>query len=175
MSLRAEKARENGKLGGRPKGKKNQATLEREAVLKAMQQRIMQAGDILLDRLFHNALGHSYLFKIEKYWETVKNKKGESTRVLRCKPPKRVTAENEIREYLVGLIDEGDLEEEDDTYYYITTKDPDTRAIELMLNRTFGNSVQPVQMTDPNGKSVFDNEAKTKSDTAIKHFLKSKK
>jgi hypothetical protein len=38
---------ENGKLGGRPLGRKNDATLEREAQLERLRQRVFEATDIL--------------------------------------------------------------------------------------------------------------------------------
>jgi hypothetical protein len=42
-------SRENGKKGGRPKGRRSASTLEREAVLRAFNQRVMRQAD----RLFH--------------------------------------------------------------------------------------------------------------------------
>ncbi len=62
-------SQKNGEKGGRPPGRLNNVTLERQAILKAMQQRIMEAADFLLDSQIVLARGVSYLYKIEKYWK----------------------------------------------------------------------------------------------------------
>lgn len=168
---------ENGQKGGRPPGRKNNETLRREEVLKAMQQRIMSAADLLLDAQFTLALGQTYLFKIEKYWEKVMDKEGKERKVLRHRPPERVTSEREMREYIMQQIQEtelgvaGDTETPDATYYFLTAKDPDGRSIDSLHSRTYGRSVQPVTLLDEDGKSIFDHESKTKSQKALGAFL----
>lgn len=139
--------------GGRPKGKKSQQTLEKEAVLKAYKQRVMTYADILLDAQLTLAKGQTYLYKIEKI-KVIGPKGG-----VRYEPkkPELVTSKIEIEAYLEGLFKEGDLENDRDpgaTYYYITTKDPDGAAINAMLDRTFGRPVQAVVTKDPEGKDV---------------------
>lgn len=173
MAAPPEIARENGKKGGRPPGRKNDATLKREAVLKAMQQRIMTAADLLLDSQFTLARGCSYLYKIEKYFEKVTDDKGKTRRVLKRKPPKLVTDEWEIREYLAGVVDESELEDDDPTatYYFITTEKPDNRAIDSLYARTFGRAVQPVALTDSEGNDLIDDDSKTKTDKALREFI----
>lgn len=158
----------NGELGGRPKGRLNNKTLERQAILKQMQQRIMGIVDSLLDSQITLARGVSYLYKIEKYW-----KKFGKQRVLVRKEPKRVTDEEEIREYLVGLLPESDLHDEspEATYYFITTEKPDGRAIEALWNRTFGRNVQPVALTDTEGNDIIDNDSKAKAKKVLAGFL----
>ena len=174
---KADIARENGKKGGRPPGRKNNATLEKEAVLKAMQQRIMSQADHLLDAQFTIALGQTFLFKIEKYY--VKEGKGKGKKLI-VKDPKLVTDVEEIRMYLQGIVDEentieaGETPERskpDDDYYFITTKEPSNQALESVFKRTFGNAVQPIAFTDEDGKSIFDDESKTKTDKALGAFL----
>lgn len=169
---------ENGKNGGRPAGRKNDMTLKREAILKAMQQRIMAAADLLLDSQFSLARGQAYLYKIEKYYEKVKDDKGKERKVLRAKPPKLVESETEIRSFIESEVEEfngNEISEGPDAdYYFLTTKQPDNRAIEGMFSRTFGRAVQPVALTDVDGENIIDNESKTKARKAIAGFVKTK-
>ncbi len=161
-------SQKNGEKGGRPPGRLNNVTLERQAILKAMQQRIMEAADFLLDSQIVLARGVSYLYKIEKYW-----KKYGRRKVLMRKEPKLVTDPEEIRQYLVRLLPESGLHDQSPTatYFFITTDKPDNRAIDSLWNRTFGRSVQPVALTDAEGNDVTDNESKAKAKKAIGHFL----
>src|SRR4051812_42190217 len=105
---------------GRKKGSKEAATLQKEAVLVALRQRIMQSADLLFDAQMTLARGQTFLYKIEKYYEKVGNQ-----RVLRRKKPQLVTEQWEIEAYLEGKIVEGELEDYEATYYFITTKLPD--------------------------------------------------
>lgn len=170
MAASPEIARANGKKGGRPPGSKNKTTLEREVVLRGIQQRIMEGADILLDRMWHLALGQAYLYKIEKYYVgTGKDRK------IKNKKPKLVTKETEIREYLTEIAEGPITHIPEATYYFITTEKPDGRTIEALYNRTFSRSVTPVALTDENGKSVFDDESKEKSKKALAQLLGRKK
>lgn len=178
MSTTSEKvkraARENGKKGGRPKGKKTQAVLERDAVLKEFRQRVARLTDRLLDAQLTRALGQTFLYKVEKYYETVTDDKGKQRRVLRRKPPELVTEEWEIRAYLDGEVKSVDLDDEgvdpkdpEATYYFLTTKEPDSKAIDSMLNRTFGKAVQAVALTDKDGQDIIDDETRKKAKAAV--------
>lgn len=175
MASRSDAARVNGKKGGRPRGRKNNATLKREAVLKAMQQRIMQATDLLLDAQFSKARGQQFLYKIEKYYEKVSDKEGKVRQILRAKPPKLVESQYEIRKYIESevLSFNGEMRnnEPDADYYFMTTKEPDTHAIDSLFSRTFGRSVQPVTVTDDDGKSIFDHDSKEKAQKALGAFF----
>jgi hypothetical protein len=128
---------------GRKKGSKSKSTLEREATLKAFRDRVMKNADLLFDAQLTLARGTTYLYKIEK--ELQIGPKG-GKRYIRSKP-KLVESQAEIEDYLEGLIEEGDPDDENDpaaTYYFLTTKDPDNRAIDSMLDRTFGRPTQPI-------------------------------
>jgi hypothetical protein len=123
-------ARENGRKGGRPKGRKNTATLEKEAVLNAIKQRIFQKADQLIGAQFSIAEGCSYLFKVIYYKE---GKEKKSKHVL-VKDPE------EIRQYLDGELDE-------DKYYFITTDRPDNKAIANLLDRGSGEPKESVELS----------------------------
>ena len=62
MAGRAETARRNGKKGGRPKGRKNDATLTKEAARARVCQRVYADIDELLDAQLANAKGISHFF-----------------------------------------------------------------------------------------------------------------
>lgn len=169
-----EVAQRNGKKGGRPagrpKGMKNKATLEREAVMKAMNQRIMGIATRLLDKQLTLAMGQTYLYKIEKE-KVVGPKGGISYRSL---PAVLITDELQIRDYLDGLCEDGDAKDNSDpatAYYYITTKDPNSTAIDSMFNRAFGKAIQAVAFTDIDGRDIVNNEKKKKSKAAVSQIL----
>ena len=148
MAAPAHIARENGKKGGRPKGTKNPATLERERVLAELRQRTMRVAGVLFDSQLALARGQSYLYKIEKYREKV----GKNY-VLKKKKPKLVTEQWEIEQYLEGLVEEGNMQDPEDTYYFIVTRQPNTKAIDSLLDRTFGKAQQNIDFTS-GGKAI---------------------
>lgn len=146
-------SKENGKKGGRPKGSKSQATLEREAVLEAFRQKAMQSADVIFHSQLTLARGYSYLYKIKK--KKVIGPRGGVSYV--AQKPELVTAQWEIEAYLLGLVEEGDLDDEYDpaaTYYYIVTKDPNNQAADSLLDRTFGKASQSIALTGENGGPV---------------------
>lgn len=143
-------ARENGKKGGRPKGTKSQATLEREEVLKQLRQKVMTASDELFIAQMSLARGYFYLFKIEK--KLIVGPKGGKKWVPL--PPKRVENLWEIEAYLCGLVDQSYDPHDNDpsaTYYYIVTKDPQNAAIDSLQDRVFGRATQAVEVSNPDG------------------------
>lgn len=163
-----ETAQNNGKKGGRPKGKKSASTLEKEAVLAAFRTRVMRSADILFNSQITLAKGQTFLYKIEKYWETA-----GKTKVLRKKKPQLVTAQWEIEAYLHGELNDGDLDDYEATYYFITTKEPNNQAADSLLDRAFGKSTQITELTGKDGKDLIPDEtSKAESDKAIKQYLK---
>jgi hypothetical protein len=58
-------SRKNGEKGGRPPGRKNERTLEREAQLERFKQRVFEAFDPLIDAQLSLARGLSYLYKLD--------------------------------------------------------------------------------------------------------------
>ena len=138
---------------GKKKGSKNKKTLEREMVLAALRQRTMQHADILFNAQITLARGQTFLYKIEK--ELVVGPKGGKKYV--SSRPKLVTDQQEIEDYLAGLVEEGDMTDEKDpsaTYYFLTAKEPDNKAIDSLLDRTFDKSPQRVEMTGRDGEPL---------------------
>lgn len=150
--------------GGRPKGSKSAATLEKEAVLKAFRERVMKNAEILLDSQMTLARGQTFLYKIEKEL-TIGPKGGKS---YRAKKPELVISQWEIEMFLDGEVRSEPLDSGPGaTYYYLTTKEPNNMAVDSLLDRTFGKAVQAIELGGPNGKSLFTDEHKTKADKAI--------
>lgn len=155
--MAGEASKNNGKKGGRPKGRKSAATLEKEAVLKEFRNKVMRAADVLFNSQLHIATGQRFLYKIEK--ELQIGPKG-GRRYVNSRP-KLVENQMEIEQYLTGLLEEGDLDDENDpnaTYYYITAKEGDNKAIDSLLDRTFGKSTQLLGNDPENPLAItFDN------------------
>lgn len=147
--LKANRA--NAVKGGRPKGRKDNKTLEREKVLEAMRQQIMQRAEALVRAAFIPAMGVNFVYRIDE----TKNEKG---RVVH-KEHVLVEDPHEIAMAL-DQIEEGSVDPED-KYYYISSKAPDFRAAEMLINRVFGKSKEMVEVTNPDGnlKTIIINKS----------------
>lgn len=128
--MAGEASRKNGRLGGRPKGAKSAATIERDATLRAYRDRVCKVADRLLDAELQVAQGCSYLYRKPK-----SAPKGESRKA------ELVTDEATIRRFL-----DGELDHDDTDWYFITTERPDTLTIRGMFDRTFGKPEQTVNL-----------------------------
>ncbi len=137
----AAKNRENGKKGGRPLGVLNRETLERKKVEDAVRQRILLHADTIINSQLFLAKGLTYIYRID---EKEVNGKKVREHVL-------VTDPDEIKDFLdehhggAGVVD--------DSYYYITTKDPSNIAADSLLNRGIGKPTEVVDVTTK-GESV---------------------
>jgi len=118
---------------GRPEGSKNSKTIDNEIVEDEIRQRVLRGKEALINAQFNLATGVAHLFVIET--ETDVN--GKKTK----KRPRLVEDQQTIENYL-----NGDYEGEDD-YYYITTKLPDNKAIDSLIDRTIGKSMQRTDVT----------------------------
>ena len=126
--------KKNAQKAGRKKGVKTFATLQKEAVLKAFRAEVMGIAHVLFKNQLHLATGRSYLFKIEKRKVVEGKGKNRSVKYVNLKP-KRVTSEVEMLNYLKGLVENGDMndhQDPSDTYFYITAKDADNKAIDSL-------------------------------------------
>jgi len=112
--------------GGRPKGKKAQKTIEREEALKQFRERIVRVTGKLQNAQLSLAYGQQFLYVITTHIEGKKRVKDK---------PKLVTDPDVIRRYLNGEYDDSD-----DEFYYITTKEPDNKALDSLLDRTYGKA-----------------------------------
>jgi len=130
---------------GRPKGVKSPQTLEKERVLHEVRQRIMNKAHRLVDSQMSIATGQQFLYVIKT--ETLNGKKIK-------KRPELITDELIIRDYLDGEFGDGESINDDESYYFITTKEPNNIALDSMLDRAFGRSAQRIEMTGADGEPL---------------------
>lgn len=119
---------------GRPKGSMNEESKRRAEIKRALQERISKHADRLFAAQMSIAEGVTMLFKVEK------DEKGNN------KKPELVTDQNTIQRF----IDECggyDGQMDGDTYYFLTTKVPDNKAIDSMLDRAFGKADSKLDLT----------------------------
>lgn len=138
---------------GRPKGKKNKATLEREAVQRIVQQKLLRAAEKIISAQIGLGIGSQYLMRIDK--EYVQTGKGKG--FWRNKKPVIVNKLEEIEEFLEGAIKNGDAADESEggaAYYFLTAKDPENGAIDSMLNRAIGKVKDAVEHSGTIGFSL---------------------
>lgn len=119
---------------GRKPGSKNPATLEKERVLADYRQKILRGSSKLYQAQMALATGLTFLYVIRT--ETV----GKKT--IRHKP-ELVEDPETIEAYLAG-----ELDNDDDEYYFMSTKEPNNSAIDSLTNRVFGKPVQPIAGDD---------------------------
>jgi hypothetical protein len=120
---------------GRPEGSLNKKTLEKKEAEKQFINRVIQNVDKLFNAQISIAEGCSYLYRIE---ETGTGKNKTRKHVL-------VTSPDEIKAYLDDELDKDD-------YYYITTKTPDNKAIDSLMDRAFGKAVTKIAGTGDDGE-----------------------
>lgn len=119
---------------GRPEGSLNKKTLEKKEAEKQFIDRVIQNVDKLFNAQMSIAEGCSYLYRVDQIGEGSKKREEH---VL-------VTDPDEIKRYLDG--------ETDGEYYYITTKTPDNKAIDSLMDRAFGKAVTKIAGTGDDGE-----------------------
>lgn len=117
------------KGAGHPKGKKLPQTIEKEAALDQFRLRVAQQADNLLSIQMSLAKGIQLLYRVD-----FGSQGGRLPSVL-------VTDPDEIK----TAIDNDFAGDEGQSYYFLTTKEPDLRAIDSMLDRTFGKAKQVIE------------------------------
>lgn len=129
---------------GRPKGSENEDTRQRRLAELEYKKRVVGHIHDLFNSQFALAKGLSYMFRIDE----TEDDKGKKTR-------KHVLVESvsEINDVLDEL-DGSDSGTVEDNYYYITTKAPDNKAIDSMMDRVFGRPKQSTVLEDPDGNAL---------------------
>lgn len=121
------------------------------AKLKAkeyIEARVIAANEALINAQIILATGQTFLYKIEKEYVPA-GKFGNKKEYWKNKKPVIVTDQNEIEDYLSGLIENGDMDDEYDssaTYYYMTTKEPNNEAIKDLQNRVHGKPKESLEV-----------------------------
>lgn len=125
---------------GRKKGSLNKSTLDAMAVKRRYQEKIRKQADRLFNAQMNLAEGVTMLFRVKK------DKKGNNLK------PELVTSQSEISQFIeeCGGYD-GKMN--GDTYYFLTTKVPDSRTITDMLDRALGKPDATLDVTSK-GESI---------------------
>lgn len=138
---------------GRHLGSENEETRKKRIVEKEIKQRVLRSADKLINAQMSLAQGVQMLYVIEK------TEKGAN------KKPRLIKDQTIIEKFLAG-----ELDNEPDEYYFITTEKPDNRALDSLLDRIFGKAVSNLDITS-DGKSLVVNIDK---DIAEKNNVKNK-
>ena len=123
---------------GRPKGSKNADTLAREAIQAAVAARIWSLADRLVSAQLAAAEGVTFLFK----------------RAKTGGPVVRVTSEDEIRRFLDTHGPQEEVQEGDNTFYFLAAERPNADAADRLLNRGMGKPVDQIALSGPDGKAL---------------------
>lgn len=139
------KASEKGKNGGaregagRPKGGENKTTTIKREALQQFKDRVAKSVDRLYNSQLALATGEQYLL--------CKSTTGSG------KDRKSVTEIVTDPEVIKQFVD-GDLDGNNDEYYYISTKPANNMALDSLLNRAFGTAQKSVDLTSK-GQSIL--------------------
>ena len=143
MDRRSETSKLNALKGGRPKGRKDNKTLEKDAVKAAINKRVYEMSGVLINAQATLARGQTFLYRVDKI-KHVGPKGGIS---YQNQKPVLGTNQQAIEDYLNDLVENGDMQDDKDpsaAYYYLTAKEPSNMAIDSLFNRTLGKPVQPL-------------------------------
>lgn len=132
--------------GGRPKGRKNRKTLAIDEANKRMNELIVRKTQNLIRAALIPAMGQTFVYKIEEEVTGHGPKGGEYVK----RKHTLVTDPEEIARAL-DQIEEGGRDP-DDEYYYVTAKEPDHKAIDMLLNRGYGKPKETISL---NGEVKF--------------------
>ena len=135
-----------GKNGGKrpgagfPLGQMKKKTLERRAIKKAFDQRIMQHADRLFNAQLALAVGEQYLM-VKVTTGEGKNKKSKHEAI---KDPEI------IQRFLDDNNGSPTSLEEEGHWYYLSTKGANNQAIDSLLNRGFGKPTEKIEIEGGN-------------------------
>ncbi len=126
---------------GRPKGKPNQATIDRMAVKKAFQERVAAHADSLFNAQFRLAVGEAFVYHVY-YTGSGKNRK-KHTEIVRNPELIRELIDEHGDNLGFGTKDSNDQ----DHYYFVSTTAANNQALEALLNRSFGKADENIDIT----------------------------
>lgn len=137
---------------GRKPGKMEAGTIARMKALEKYKKRVMSQTTRLLDAQLTLARGVTTLWRIPKEIEVKRNRQGEEYELEKRGKPEMVTSQLVVAQYLAGDFEKDPKAD----YFFITTDKPDNRALDSMLDRTYGKATQPLtgDPEDPNGLRV---------------------
>lgn len=139
---------------GRPLGSENEQTRKKRIVEEEIKQRVLRSANKLINAQMSLAQGVQMLYVIEK------TKRGAN------KKPRLITDQTIIEKFLAG-----ELDNEPDEYYFITTERPDNRALDSLLDRIFGKAVSNLDITSDGEALIITPEEKSKINNIIEEYL----
>ena len=125
---------------GRKPGQLEPKTVEKIHVKKAFDERVMRHTDELFTAQFSLAVGLTYVYRVEE--TLLNNGKTKREHILVIDP-------EEIKRILDGSDGSGSAKNGKD-FFIVATNAPDNRAIDSLLDRTFGKAQQSVEIKDEN-------------------------
>lgn len=128
-------SRINGKKGGRPKGILNKKTIEEKIAYEELRQKVLRSLNNILNSQLLIAQGETYIYKIVED----KDSKGK----VIAKYHQLVDDPYEIASAL-NALENGIQNGSNGTFYYATTKRPDNKAIDSLVDRVFGKARQNI-------------------------------
>lgn len=134
------------KGGKNKKGTKNKTTIEREKVLEMAKDIVAGRTRRLIDTQSILAMGAIKIFVIRSHWEGT----GKNKRLIKEKP-EIVSDDEEIASVLDHEYSDGDSPNDENSFYFVMTKDPDNTAIKDLLDRTFGKATENKNLTIEKG------------------------
>lgn len=121
------------KNNGRKPGSMNKTTMESKLAKKAFIERVNKNVDKLFNSQLDLAVGEKYLMVVKTAGKGAKARRETSI----------VSDPEIIKRY---LDDETSLDSENE-YYFMTTKPANTKAIDSLLDRSFGKAKESVDLT----------------------------
>lgn len=126
-SMAGKTSKQNGKKGGRPKGAVSDEKKAQQEAFKELKMSVLRMQKSLLNAQAGVAKGLTFLYVITTNSKGVRSK------------PELVTSQATIEEYLAD-----ELEDSENEYYFMSTKEPDTKAIDSLLDRVHGRARQNI-------------------------------
>ena len=141
-----QKIKEGSLKGGYAKrGKRHKATIEREETIEVAKDIIAGRTMALVNKQLELALGEIKVFCVRYHWEG----SGENKKLVGSKP-KIVRGDEKMSVALDYELGKNGYSSNPNTklrYFFVMTKEPDNRAINSLLDRTFGKSTEDKNMT----------------------------
>lgn len=121
---------------GRPKGKQDPQTIEKNQVLQEYKNKILRHADQFFRTQKALAFGHYELFIVEHYEDH--NGKVKKRHVLVEDP-----------QLMANILDDPELQQ-GDNYVVVRKVEADKFTLEAMLDRAFGKATQSIEQTNIN-------------------------
>lgn len=133
-----------GKVGGarpgsgRKPGPMTVQKITKELALRHFNDRVAKSTNALFNAAKSLAVGQTFIYRLDE-----EEKIGAKGTKYTVKTPVLVTDPGEISDAIDFLEGNGST----DNYYYITTKEPDVRAIDSLMNRAYGRAKESVELS----------------------------